>query len=152
MKNLARSVLLVGVLGAGMQLVGCGTSGSARSDAHVFTLMNDSVASVDVELPTLPGHAGVTVEPGGSYTTPLGGVERLDEQGLRVVILPMDAESGAVGRPIQAQLKARPYAMRVFGTASALRWSPVTPAAPDRSPGLVAPPPRDPSSGIQGSR
>jgi hypothetical protein len=135
-------------------LGGCASSGGGTRvgpGEQVFTLLNDSTARVEVELPSLPGQPTVVVESGGLTTTSINEATDLVDQRLEVIVVPLDAQ-GVPGRPLRAFLDTRPYTMRVFGSASVLRWSPVAPPPMNRSNALTAPPPPNPGSALQGTR
>lgn len=139
---------------AALGLGGCASSGGGKHvgpGEQVFTLLNDSTARVEVELPSLPGQPTVVVESGGSTTTSINEATDLVDQRLEVIVVPLD-DQGMPGRPLRAFLETHPYSMRVFGSASVLRWSLVAPPPMDRSTSLTPPPPPNPGSALQGTR
>jgi hypothetical protein len=135
-------------------LSGCASSGKGTHvgpGEQVFTLLNDSTARVEVELPSLPGQPTMMVDSGGLTTSSINEATDLVDQRLEVIVVPMD-DQGMPGRPLRVFLETRPYSMRVFGSASVLRWSTIAPPPMQRSNDLTAPPPPTPGSAIQGTR
>ena len=129
---------------------GCSSGGNTHGPGPAaFTFLNDSSATVDVEMVTVSGQPTLTVAPGGSATSSIEPSRDTSDGALELILLPMDPESGAIGRPSRVTLDGPPYAMRVFGTASAIRWARVTRPNADGSADLAAPPPPNPGAGVQ---
>lgn len=142
-----RSALAIAA--AGVLIGGCASGSNTRGPGpQTFTLLNDSSANVEAELVTMAGTPSLTTAPGGSATSSIDPETDTEDGVLGVVLLPSDADSGAIGRPFRISIDGPPYSIRVFGTASALRWARVAPPVKSDSE-LTAPPPPNPGAGVQ---
>ena len=144
-----RSVILGSLASMALLAGGCASSAPDGPGAATFTLLNDSSATLDVEMITLPGQPTMTVQPGGATESSITPETDTRNGVLELVLVPMDEESGGIGRPARVELDQPPYRMRVFGTAKALRWARIIEAPDTRSNDLTLPPPPNPGAGIQ---
>lgn len=147
--RLSRCSMLAGLASVALLAGGCASSAPDGPGTSTFTLLNDSSATIDVEMVTLPGQPTLTVVPGGATETSITPETDTRSGVLEVILVPMDEDSGGIGRPARVELDQPPYRMRVFGTAKALRWARIIESPDTRSNDLAPPPPPNPGAGIQ---